>query len=64
MIKPNISRNFTIDYIHKVREYNYEMTKNMTSEERSSYYKHGAAEATKIIEEFGNSPSKAQGTVL
>ena len=38
MIKPNISPNFTIDDIHKVPEYNYEMTKNMTSEERTSYY--------------------------
>lgn len=52
MIKPNISPNFTIDDIHKIREYNYEMTKNMTSEERTSYYERGAAEATKKIEEF------------
>ena len=36
--KPNISEDFTIEDIHKIREYNYEMTKDMTFDERKSYY--------------------------
>lgn len=38
MDKPNISPNFTIDDIHKIREYNYEITKDMSAEERKRYY--------------------------
>ena len=30
MEKPVLSLNFTIDDIHTLREYNYEMTKRMT----------------------------------
>jgi hypothetical protein len=33
-----ISPNFTMDDIRAIRTYNYEMTKNMTSEERCAYY--------------------------
>ena len=29
-----LSPNFTIEDIHRLREYNYEMTKHMTDEER------------------------------
>ena len=39
---PEISPNFTISDIHKIREYNYEMTKNMTTEEMKSYYTEGS----------------------
>jgi len=28
--KPEISKDFAIDDIHKIREYNYEETKNLT----------------------------------
>ena len=38
MDKLNISPDFTIDDIHKVREYNYEATKNMTDKEKRTYY--------------------------
>ena len=38
MKKPVLSPNFTIEDIHKLREYNYEITKNMTDEERMDYY--------------------------
>lgn len=38
MEKPVLSPNFTIDDIHTLREYNYEMTKHMTDEERMDYY--------------------------
>ena len=33
MEKPVLSPNFTIEDIHRLREYNYEMTKHMTDEE-------------------------------
>ena len=33
-----ISPNFTIDDIHKIREKNYEHTKNMSMEEKVAYY--------------------------
>lgn len=35
--KPVISKEFTIDDIHKIREYNYEITKDMTIDERINY---------------------------
>lgn len=50
MNKPNISPNFTIDDIHKIREYHYEMTKNMSSEERAAFYKEGAEKVQQEIE--------------
>ena len=33
-----ISPDFTIEDIHKVREYHYEMTKDLTFEDRARYY--------------------------
>lgn len=38
MEKPVLSPDFTIDDIHKLREYNYEMTKDMELQERMDYY--------------------------
>ena len=38
MNKPILSKDFTIDDIHKLREYNYEQTKDMGVKERSDYY--------------------------
>ena len=38
MEKPILSPDFTIEDIHKLREYNYEMTKHMTLEEKMDYY--------------------------
>lgn len=38
MEKPILSPDFTIEDIHKLREYNYEMTKDMTDSERMDYY--------------------------
>ena len=38
MEKPILSSNFTIEDIHKLREYNYYLTKDMTPEERRNYY--------------------------
>jgi len=37
--KPEISPDFTIDDIHKIREWNYEKLKDATPEERKEYYK-------------------------
>ena len=34
--KPKLSPNFTIDDIHKIREWNYERLKNSTFEEREA----------------------------
>ena len=38
----NISPNLTVEDIHKIREYNHEMTKNMTLDERNEYIRQGA----------------------
>lgn len=38
MDKPVLSPNFTIEDIHKLREYNYHQTKDMSSQERMDYY--------------------------
>jgi len=48
----NISPAFTVDDIHKVREYHYELTKNMYKEERRAFYKERADEAEKQIQEI------------
>ena len=47
--KPTISPNLTIDDIHKIREYNFEMTKNYTTNELIEYYKNKADEISKKI---------------
>lgn len=38
MEKPVLSPNFTIDDIHKLREYHYEATKDMSKAEKMDYY--------------------------
>lgn len=38
----DISKDFTIDDIHIIREHNYEMTKNLSFADRHSYYKEKA----------------------
>ena len=52
MFELNISSDFTVDDIHKIREYNYEITKNMTVSERRNYYKTFAEKAKKRIAEL------------
>ncbi|MCL2300793.1 MAG: hypothetical protein FWC27_11695 [Firmicutes bacterium] len=39
---PNISPAFTIDDIHRIREWNYERLKDATIEEQTAYYHEGA----------------------
>lgn len=50
MEKLIISPDFTVDDIHKIREENYERTKNMTMEEKIEYYNTAGMEAEKEIE--------------
>ena len=50
MEKPIISPDFTIEDIHKIREYNYEVTKDMTIEEKIAYYNTAGMEAEKEIQ--------------
>ena len=51
-LKLHISPNLTIEDIHKIREYNFEMTKNMTTEDKFSYYRNGAEKALKRMSEL------------
>jgi len=37
--KPEITPDFTVEDIRKIREYNYELTKDMTVEDRIAFYR-------------------------
>ena len=50
----NVSPNFTVDDIHKIREYNYEMIKHMTLEEKLLYYNTPRTDAEEQIERLRN----------
>ena len=50
MDKPISSPNFTIEDIHKLREYNYYQTKDMTPQERINYYNSRGLEVHKKIQ--------------
>lgn len=52
MNKLDISENFTIDDIHKVREYNSERRRKMTLEERLDDIKKKADECEKEIDKY------------
>ena len=49
--KPILSPDFTIEDIHKLREYNYHVTKNMTVQEQIEYYNAKGNAFHKEIEE-------------
>lgn len=51
MEKPILSPDFTIDDIHKLREYNYYLTKDMTQQERQDYYNKRGMEIHRQIQE-------------
>lgn len=53
----NISPNFTIDDIHKIREYNYEQTKKLSPAEQSSYYK---SKAESFLKAAGIDPKRKE----
>lgn len=50
--KPAISPDFTIEDIHKIRVYHYEITKNMSAGERHAYYRKRADEAQFRVEQM------------
>ena len=47
-----ISPDFTIEDIHKVREYNYNITKDMTPQERRDYSNKRGMEVHRQIQEL------------
>lgn len=51
MEKPVLSPDFTIEDIHKLREYNYYVTKDMTPQERMDYYNSKGRAFQREIEE-------------
>ena len=51
MEKPTLSPDFTIEDIHKIRVYNYEMTKDMSFEDRVEYYNQGSRAFNELLEE-------------
>jgi len=50
--KMDISPNFTLEDIRKIRDYDYEMTKDMTRAEVSAYYKQRCEEAMEWYNEL------------
>ena len=57
MKKPDISPDFTVDDIHKIREYNYKQTKELSEAERKAYYKD---KAEMFLKEAGIVPNVKQ----
>ena len=51
MEKPILSDDFTIEDIHKLREYNYEMTKELPRREKMDYYNNKGNEFLKKLED-------------
>ena len=51
-VKPEISKDFTIEDIHKIREYNYELRKYMGEEEYMRYSNEKAQRGIKRVEEL------------
>ena len=51
MEKPETSEKFTVEDIHKIREYNYERRKAMSLEDRLKDIKESANECEKDIDE-------------
>lgn len=52
MDKLMISPEFTIEDIHKIREYNYNTTKDMSPQERRDYYNKRGMEVHRQIQEM------------
>jgi len=58
--KLEISPDFTIEDIKKIREYHFEVTRNMTTEERRDFYKEGTEKAFKRMAELREEKKKKQ----
>ena len=52
MEKLMISPDFTIEDIHKIREYNYNITKDMAPQEKRDYYNKRGMEVHRQIQEM------------
>jgi hypothetical protein len=63
MNKPIISPMFTIDDIHKIREFNYEMSKNLSEKDRLNYYNEKGKNAQLIIEKIRADKNKANSSI-
>lgn len=50
MEKPILSPDFTIEDIHKLREYNYYLTKDMSQQEKMDFYNKRGMEVHKKIQ--------------
>jgi hypothetical protein len=50
--KPKISPQFTVEDIHKIREYNYQMTKHLTFDERMALTRKRADKEIAAIEKI------------
>jgi hypothetical protein len=57
--KPELSPDFTIDDIHKIREWHYEILKDATIEEQINFYREGALEFQRYAEERRREKQKA-----
>ena len=51
MEKPTISPDFTVEDIHKIREYHYEITKNMDMDTVLDFYQQGSKEFNILLQE-------------
>jgi hypothetical protein len=51
--KPEASLNFTVDDIHKIRSWHYEITKDLSAEERAAYYKKGVESSFEFLKAHG-----------
>ena len=51
-IELDISPDFTLEDIRKIRSHNYEMTKDMTDEDRWAYYEERWSKARKRYNDF------------
>lgn len=58
MEKPVLSPNFTIEDIHKLREYNYHQIKNLNLQDRMDYYNNRGLEIHRIIQERKSQKTK------
>ena len=50
----DVSPDFTVEDIHKIREKNYEITKNMTRQEKMDYYNNRGMDVHRKIQKLKN----------
>lgn len=62
MNKPKISPEFTIEDIHRLREYNYELTKDMKPEDRRALVRAKANAVQERIDKIRSSKGDDRGS--